>query len=113
MPFCIFDRATLTFVGGVRWDRPPFDPASQVLIELSAYPSETERWDGATGVRPATPQELDSARAAARDLEATRMEAWLRAALRVIAPRLSPAMLPQDLIQAVQAEYRAQLDQAP
>ncbi len=112
MPFCVFDRTTLLFVGGIQWTAPPFDPVTQVLVELPAYPSETERWDGAIGIRPATPEEIAAATAAARDVEATRIDLWLRSALRVLAPLLPVPLAPQDLIQAVRAEYRRQLDQA-
>jgi hypothetical protein len=111
MPFCVFDKTTRVFLGGIQWTPPAFDAATQVLVELPAYPSETERWDGATGVRPATPQELAASLAAARDLEATKIDLWLRSALRVLAPLLPVPMQPQDLIQAVREEYRRQLDQ--
>jgi hypothetical protein len=112
MPYCLFDRTTARYVGGILWDPPSFDPATHVLLILPAYPDrEAERWDGATGVRPATPEELAAALAAARDLEATKIDLWLRSALRVLAPLLPVPMQPQDLIQAVREEYRRQLDQ--
>ena len=70
MPWCIFDRNTGVFVSGTRYDQLPHDPAVYVQIELPEFPDPAlTRWDGASGVRPATPLEranhIDSQKTAA------------------------------------------------
>lgn len=59
MPKCIFDRATGRYVGGTRYDDVPHDPATHVQVEIPEFPDRrTIRWDGATGIRAATVQEI-------------------------------------------------------
>ncbi len=59
MPHCIFDRSTGQFVGGAIHDILPHDLATHISIDLPNYPDRRgDRWDGATGIRPATAQEL-------------------------------------------------------
>lgn len=54
-----------------RWDRQEIDPATHVQFEAPEMPDPlTQRWDGATGVRDATAQELADAAAADADREA-------------------------------------------
>ena len=56
---CIFDQANGQYVGGSRHDIPEYDSGTQVLVELPDFPDRrTERWDGASGVRAATAQEM-------------------------------------------------------
>lgn len=72
MAKCIFDKATGQFINGARWDALPFDAATQVMLDLPDFPDvRTQRWDGATGVRNATPAELTAYDTAQVDREAT------------------------------------------
>jgi hypothetical protein len=83
-----------------RFDQLPFDPATEVRFELLDMPnSTTQRWDGAVGVRAATPQELD----AAEDAKGVSPEA--AALVQVLATRLSipRAMLLADVVAAIKA----------
>lgn len=58
----VFNRATGAFFGFSLENlerHVPFDPATHVAITLPVAPNpRTERWDGAAGIRPATPQEI-------------------------------------------------------
>ena len=59
MPKCVFDRATNFFVSGVRWGNAAHDPVTHIQIELPEFPDPVaQRWDGGTGVRDATAQEI-------------------------------------------------------
>jgi hypothetical protein len=58
---CLFERSTLLFVSGLRYDDIPHDPAThvQIVLDRETFPNRrTERWDGAAGIRPATPAEI-------------------------------------------------------
>jgi len=56
---CLFDRASGLFAGGTSFDDLAHDPATHIQLTLPDYPDpRTERWDGATGTRAATAQEL-------------------------------------------------------
>lgn len=71
MPKCLFDRATGLFAGGVLAGALAVNPVTQVLLVLAAYPDKrTQRWDGATDVRPATPAEVAAFDASEADAEA-------------------------------------------
>lgn len=59
MPQCLFERSTGIFVGGASYDTPSFNPATHVLLVLLSYPNpRTQRWNGAVGVRDASPAEM-------------------------------------------------------
>ena len=56
---CLFDRASGICLTSIRGGEIPFDSATQVIVLVPNDPDRrTERWDGGTGVRAATAQEL-------------------------------------------------------
>ena len=66
MPFAVCVKADGTIRSAARWDRLAFNEATEVLLELPEMPDRTaKRWDGAAGLRDATPQELATTAAAA------------------------------------------------
>ncbi len=68
---CLFERVTGLFESGTSFDDLEHDEATHVQITLPDYPDRrTERWDGATGVRAATAQELDDFDDADKDIRA-------------------------------------------
>jgi hypothetical protein len=72
MGFCICNRSTLLIRS---WEanaqHQPHDPATEVVVEANAPPDfHTQRWNGATGLRAATAQELTEFDAAKADSEA-------------------------------------------
>ncbi|MFQ5915799.1 MAG: hypothetical protein ACE5JS_21710 [Nitrospinota bacterium] len=72
MPSAVFDKATLLLRAWQRWGTPDFDAATEVAVSVPGeVDRRTERWDGATGVRPATAQEIADYYAAELDAEAT------------------------------------------
>lgn len=58
---CLFDKSTaLLYVASARDVDIPHDDAIHVQVELNEFPDpRTQRWDGATGIRAATAQEVD------------------------------------------------------
>lgn len=56
---CLFERVSGLYVGGSLDDAQVHDPATHIELILDDFPdAETQRWDGALGVRAATAQEL-------------------------------------------------------
>lgn len=59
MPNCLFRKSDGKFIGGAMNDQIAHDPATHVQLSLPVYPDRrAERWDGQTGVRAATAQEI-------------------------------------------------------
>lgn len=68
MPHCIFNRTTKCYLRGAMHDVPPHNVVEEIAIWLAVYPDPIgQRWDGATGVRNATAQELADQDNVARD----------------------------------------------
>ena len=84
MPRCLFERATGLYTSGTMHDDLSHDVATHIQLTLSDYPDRrTERWDGATGVRVATVQELADFDDAAQDRQAAaNLDMALNKALR-------------------------------
>ncbi len=119
MPRCLFERATGLYTGGTNYDDVAHDTATHIQLTLSDYPfPRTERWDGAVGIRAATPQELadyddaDRDTRAAADLDAA-INKSLRDLLLDIEQRLRAAgqnsTIPDIAAATNQAEYTAAL----
>jgi hypothetical protein len=120
MPQCLFDRATLLFVGGSMFDQIPHDEATHIQITLATYPDlRTDRWDGATGVRPATGAELaafdDAQKTAQADLTPNKL---LLAAVTYLTARINelrtqpttafPALTASDVKNGIITAFKAQ-----
>lgn len=72
MPKCLFEKATGKFVSGSMYDDFSHDSALYIQLTLADYPAPTQVWDGATGVRNLTNQELTDKAALDLDAEATK-----------------------------------------
>lgn len=110
MPKCLFERATGLYSGGTRYDDVPHDPATQVQVELQNFPDRrAERWDGATGVRPATAQELADYDAAQKDVEAKALvdAPALQAAMTTFLAELNAVRRAVNLPERALADIRA------
>lgn len=72
MPYAVFNKDTKRMRAWHRHAPPPeYDPAQEVLVEVPGdVDHRTERWDGASGVRPATAQEIADYDAEQLDAEA-------------------------------------------
>ena len=116
----LFDRSTNLYVGSWRsHDDIPHDSATHVQIILDVPPDpRSDRWDGATGIRPAAAQELADFDATANDKTATSTLATplnlaLRDVLLDIEQRLRAAgqtsTLPDIAAATNKAEYKAAL----
>ncbi len=81
---CLFERASGPYIGGTSFDDLPHDSATHIQLTLPDYPDRrTDRWDGASGTRPATPAELDAFDDADRDARASvNLDAAINKALR-------------------------------
>ena len=95
MTHCKFRKADGCFIEGSRWDVPPHDDATEVVIDLPDYPdARTERWDGATGVRAATTQEMADYDDAKNDVDAqSNLDKAINKALRDILLNLEARMI--------------------
>ena len=60
MPKCLFDRSSGKFIKGYAFDDIPHDHSTHIQIDLPDWPSESDRWDGNGGIRPATQQESNA-----------------------------------------------------
>ena len=72
---CVFSRATFRFLRGARDAPVSFSPATEASIQLDRpnWPDHrSELWDGVTGIRTATAQELVDYDTALRDLDKQR-----------------------------------------
>lgn len=70
MPKCLFERATGLYESGTSFDDLPHDPETHIQLTLPEYPDRrTDRWDGATGVRAATAQEITNFNAAKKQVD--------------------------------------------
>jgi len=111
MPKCLFDRTTGKFVGGTSFDDLPHDTSTHVQVNLPDYPDpELHRWDGGTGVRDATVQELqvDAAEqkttTAEKDIDSARA---LRAVVDVLYTLLpDPKPTKANVITAIKTRYK-------
>ena len=82
MPYCIFDRTTGEYKRGFMQKSHPYDPGTEVELVLPSYPDKrTQRWDGATGLRAATAQELATVDEAAREAESQQLFEQMKAAI--------------------------------
>ncbi len=81
---CLFKRSTGLFIKGTTRSDISHDTAIYIQLTLADYPERrTERWDGATGTRAATAQELTDYDDADRDARsATDLDAAINKALR-------------------------------
>lgn len=62
MTHCIFDKLSKKCVGGARWDVLPYDPETQVHLELPDLPTDNELLnDTEDGIRQRTQAEQDAA----------------------------------------------------
>lgn len=69
---CIFDKSTGLVVSGFRHATPDYDSQTQALVELPDFPDRRlDRWDGSTGIRSATAQEISDYDDDGKDEEAT------------------------------------------
>ena len=70
----IFERSTNLFSGNHNLHKiPVHDTGTHINITVAGKPdARADRWDGATGIRAATAQEMADYDAAAADTEATR-----------------------------------------
>ena len=116
----IFERANAQFADQwSRWRVPAHDSGTHISIEADATPNaRTDDWDGATGIRVATQQELDDFDAAKLDRESTSqvntpINKTLLDLLLDLETRLrragQPSDLPLILAATNAAEYKAAL----
>lgn len=104
MPFVVCVKADGTIRSAARWDRPAFDEATEVLLELPEMPDRAaKRWDGAAGLRDATPQELADAAsiaATARETKEWDSNLLLMAVVRWLAPLVNktPAQAKTEIL---------------
>lgn len=109
MGTAVFVRADSRLKSWSRWDDIPHDDGIEVKLTLSSSPNrETDRWDGATGVRPATQPELDAAKDAKSDEVADGFidDVNLRALMQILVQRIPSLDTPTLLRTAVRDRIR-------
>ena len=121
MGFCICNKTSLLIRS---WEaveqHQSFDPVTEVVVQVSSPPNlRTQRWDGATGLRSATPQEVADYDAALVDAEAqVRIDdKLLKAMLAYLVQRLNelrtqpstalPPLTAQDVKAGIVAIYKS------
>ena len=82
---CLFERATGLYLAGATGQLSNDDPGGKVLVRLDRYPDRRgERWDGGSGVRPATAEEIAEVDDADLEREADQLDPNLRALIRAL-----------------------------
>lgn len=108
MGYAIIDRATARILSWQRWNAPPHDPGTQHVVASEEPPDfETQRWDGADGLRQETTQEL-----ADRQSEQRATERVAAADLLTSATPLARALraLVAEWVMEDRAKYNALID---
>ena len=113
MGYALFDKATGLYANKwTRYDLIPHSTGTHVQIETDTVPDErTDRWDGDTGIRPATAQELIDYDAAKDDDEVLKAfdvspkDKTILKQIFLLRKVNEPALTQQEFLNELKADY--------